>query len=142
MHPTRQNSSTATFFFPLEQPTRITPGVQLSVEFRANLVGDDYLWQWNTQLREEGSHGQITVDSRQSTFFGAPLSPESLKKRAAGYTPSLNAEGKVLEFALNMMTTESSLAGIAQQLLEQFSGRFRDLNSALAYAGELAVKYG
>ena len=66
----------------------------------------------------------------QSTFFGAPISPAQLRKRAAAYTPSLNEEGRITRFVLASMSNGAALGEIAQQVsaellvaLSQSSGR-------------------
>ncbi len=64
-----------TAFFPFRDPLAVTPGDRLSSHLRADVVGDDYVWRWNSSL-----NGKLQFE--QSTFFGMPVSTGSLQKRS------------------------------------------------------------
>lgn len=64
-------------FFPLSKPVRLAAGDVVSVGLEAKLVNGDYVWRWNTRLREE--------DFEQSTFSGMLLSLDHLKKWRASH---------------------------------------------------------
>jgi protein arginine N-methyltransferase 1 len=38
-------------FFPWPEAVELTPGDEVSVSLRADLVGDDYTWRWRTEIR-------------------------------------------------------------------------------------------
>ena len=61
----------------------------------ADLVDDDYIWGWDTRVLDEGDPGRIKADFKQSTFFGVPLSPAQLRKRADGHVPVLDEDGQI-----------------------------------------------
>jgi protein arginine N-methyltransferase 1 len=63
-------------FFPFCQPLQVGPGDRLSSHVRADVVGDDYVWRWNSSL-----NGKLRFE--QSTFFGVPVSAGSLQKRSS-----------------------------------------------------------
>ena len=125
-------------FFPPRQPVELTAGDAIEVTLKANLVGEDYIWSWNTRV---ASQGCAKADFRQSTFFGVPLSPERLGKRAASYEPALNEDGEVDKAALVLMAEGKRLESIAQGLAERFPLRFSSWQDALTRVGELSVKY-
>lgn len=66
-------------FFPFEQPVDVAAGDQINVRLQAQLIGDDYTWNWNTTISSQGK----TIGSfKQSTLLGAPLSTSELRQRA------------------------------------------------------------
>jgi protein arginine N-methyltransferase 1 len=71
-------------FFPLVQPVQLDPGDQVQVTFKADLVNDEYVWRWNTRVRDAAAPARLKADYRQSTFFGGPLNVPSLKLPGLG----------------------------------------------------------
>jgi protein arginine N-methyltransferase 1 len=65
-----------TAFFPFRQPLTVAAGDQISSYMRADVVGDDYVWRWNSSL-----NGKLQFE--QSTFFGMPVSAGSLQRRSS-----------------------------------------------------------
>jgi len=127
-------------FFPWLEPVPLVLGERVSVSLHADLVEDDYVWRWDTRIRDVG--GQVKADFRQSTFYGAPLAPGRLQQRAAGHVPELNGDGRIDRFILGLMDGGNSLGEIARRLAAEFPPRFAGVNEALARAGELSLKYG
>src|SRR5262249_9055399 len=83
-----------TAFFPWTTPVDLLPTDSITVTLLANLVGDDYIWCWNTRILAGGDPTKIKADFRQSTFYGVPLSPDRLRKQSRDHIPILNEEGK------------------------------------------------
>ncbi|MFN2493867.1 MAG: 50S ribosomal protein L11 methyltransferase [Pyrinomonadaceae bacterium] len=127
-------------FFPLSEPVLLEEGDRIFLELCADLVGDDYIWRWNTRVVSH-SADKIKAAFKQSTFFGVPLSPIQLRKRANTHVPELNEEGAIDKFILQQMDGETSLEKIAHQLIVKFPDRFADFKSALTIAGERSLKY-
>ena len=128
-------------FFPLQAPVALAAGDTVTVSLRADLAGGDYTWQWRTRVCAQGDASQVKADFRQSTFFGAPLSLASLRKRGAGYRPVLDEAGQVDRFMLSLMDGQATLDEIARRTLQEFPGRFAGWSEALTRAGELSVQY-
>ena len=82
-------------FFPWSTPITFAAGDIVSVAMKANLVGDDYVWSWDTCVLNQGHPRQIKARFKQSTFWGASLSLTSLHKRAANYVPAVNEDGQI-----------------------------------------------
>ena len=125
-------------FFPLTAPILVATGDTVSVSLAANLVGADYVWGWNTLVL---SQGMIKADFKQSTFFANILHPEQLRKISATHVPSLNDDGEVDRFILNLMDARNSLKEIALRLSERFPDRFAGSQDALTKVSELSLKY-
>ncbi|MBM4289874.1 MAG: methyltransferase domain-containing protein, partial [Deltaproteobacteria bacterium] len=74
-------------FFPWPEPMNLEPGDLVTVNLAANLVGDDYLWRWDSRILEQGRPERVKGEFRQSTFEGAVFSAAALRQRAAGHVP-------------------------------------------------------
>lgn len=128
-------------FFPLQEPVALAAGDTVTVALRADLAGGDYTWQWRTRVHAQGEADRVKADFRQSTFFGAPLSLASLRKRGAGYRPVLDKAGQVDRLMLSLMDGQATLDEIARRALQEFPGRFAGWSEALTRAGELSVQH-
>jgi len=74
-------------FFPWSAPVRLEPHQTVSVVLRADLVGGDYVWTWETRVNSGA--GTSLPHFRQSTFLGSPLSQVQLRKRALARTGAI-----------------------------------------------------
>jgi protein arginine N-methyltransferase 1 len=129
-------------FFPWSEPAALQVGDTVTVKLAANLVGRDYIWQWETLILDQGDPARIKADFKQSTFFGTSLSPSGLHKRASSYIPSLNDEGEIDRFVLTHMDGTKSSEEITLQLTQLFPNRFATFKDALTRVTDLAEKYG
>ena len=128
-------------FFPLTAPVTMAPGDTISVKLSADLVGDDYIWRWETQVFDQKKPNEIKADFKQSTFFSVPLTLEQLRKRESSYVPELDKEGQIDRLILSLMTGERSLGEIARRVANDFPDRFKSWQDALTRVGELSLKY-
>jgi protein arginine N-methyltransferase 1 len=128
-------------FFPWPAAVPLAAGDTVATALQADLVGEDYLWRWNTGVRGEGAAGQSKAEFSQSSFFGVPLSPAGLRKRAASHVPSLNEKGQADQLILALMARGTPLGEIARQVSAQFPNRFPSWHAALTHAGELSEQY-
>jgi type I protein arginine methyltransferase len=127
-------------FFPWLEPVPLISGETVSVSLHADLVGDDYIWRWDTRIRDVG--GQVKADFRQSTFFGDPLSPAKLRQMASDHVPALAKDGQIDRLILELMDGQTSLGDIARRLVAECPHRFASEREALTRVGELSLKYG
>lgn len=67
-------------FFPLSCPVDVATGDFVSVSLRADLVGKDYIWRWDTRITSAKPPGRVKAHLKQSTFFGQLRSPRSYVK--------------------------------------------------------------
>ena len=120
-------------FFPWPRPVTVKAGDAVEIDIDATLVGDEYTWTWRTRLGD--------TRFTQSTFFGACLSPETLRKRGAGHVPDLNEEGRVTLRVLEALGQRRPLGQIAEALLVEFPNRFTNRAECLGFVGNLSSKY-
>jgi protein arginine N-methyltransferase 1 len=128
-------------FFPWPRPVSLQPGDVVTVFLQANLVGNDYVWRWDTCIHPKGPSPQATARFQQSSLLGIPLSPAGLRKRAATHVPLLDEEGQIDQFILGLMDGTHTLAEMASRVMSQFPDHFSTLQNALTHVGELSQKY-
>ena len=119
-------------FFPWPQPVTVEAGDEIDVILRADLVGDRYMWGWETSTPK--------AKFTQSEFFGEPLSPDKLRKQAAAHVPRLNEDARDDQLILQLMGAGKPLGDIARELEAAFPGRFRRWEDALTRVGELSLR--
>jgi type I protein arginine methyltransferase len=125
-------------FFPWLQAVSVEAGQKIHVSLRADLVGDEYVWQWETRICGSDS---IARHFQQSTFQGANFTPESLRRRAADFVPSLSEEGQADRWLLQAMDGKTSLQQMAQAAAQRFPAIFPRWEKALHRAAELARQF-
>jgi hypothetical protein len=128
-------------FFPFTHPIEVVEGDRIQVMLRADFVREDYVWRWDSDFCT-ASNSVPVASFKQSTFFGAPLSPEQMRKQVANYKPALDQRGEARSFIMELMNGENSLAEIAERLAERFPQRYADwqvaLNEVTAVSREFA----
>ena len=128
-------------FFPWPASVACDIGDTVSIALRANLVGDDYIWSWDTCVRNQGNPGHVKASFKQSTFLADPLSLTILHKRASDHKPILNDHGRIEQRILQLMNGQNSLEEIAKQVAGQFSGRFVTWYEAMNHVSDVSEKY-
>ena len=128
-------------FFPWSEAVRLDVGDVVNVVLQANLIGDDYVWRWDSRILEQGDPERVKADFNQSTFYGVPLLPVRLQKQEAGYLPTLTEDGQVDRSILELMSERCSLGDIAETIRTQFPLRFAECQDALCYVCELSTRY-
>jgi protein arginine N-methyltransferase 1 len=128
-------------FFPWVRPVPLAAGDVVEVGLRADLVGADYVWGWNSRVRAGGPAGPVRADFRQSTFFGAGLAPGQLRRRAAGHRAELTEDGRIDSFILAHMNAGASVGDIAREVAQRFPRNFPTWQDALTRVGDLAERY-
>ena len=129
-------------FFPFSEPVAVDAGDVVKADLSARLMGDDYIWSWNTVVLQRGDAARPKASFCQSTFLGRPISRTNLQKRAASYTPALTEQGEAARFVLEGLARGVPLGEIAMQVQAKFPARFSRWESALGYVGDLAHQYG
>jgi protein arginine N-methyltransferase 1 len=128
-------------YFPWPEPVQLAPGDRVGIRLQAKLVGEDYIWRWDTQVRDQGDSGKIKSHFEQSTFHALPLSVVQLQKGAAAYKPTRNEEGENHLLILSMMDGGTPLGEIARRIQAQFPTHFPCWQDALAKVAELSATY-
>lgn len=128
-------------FLPWPLPVALVAGDRVTVSLAGHLVGEEYVWNWQTRIEEPGKAEPPKADFRQSSFLGLPLSPAMIKQMSQGHHPKLNEAGQVDRFILEQMDGHHSLEEIARQVAARFPSRFAQAPEALGRVQELSRKY-
>jgi len=126
-------------FFPWPRPVAVRAGDAIEVLLRADLVGDDYVWRWDSRVLDPKE--RVKAQFKQSQLHGEPLSPAKLRKRGASHVPRLTEAGRIDRLILQLMGEEKPLADIAREVAAQFPARFPRWEDALDHVGELSLRY-
>ncbi|HEU4768243.1 MAG TPA: hypothetical protein VFS77_12745, partial [Pyrinomonadaceae bacterium] len=125
-------------FFPLKEPVEVAAGHRIDVRLEARLIGDDYVWRWDTTVSWQG---ETQTSFKQSTLFGTPFSPAQLRKRANTYIPTLNDDGAIARFVLSNIDGSYSIEQIAHEVVKQFPQRFANADQAMDLVAQISEKY-
>jgi protein arginine N-methyltransferase 1 len=127
-------------FFPWPEAVPLAAGEHLHVQLEARLVGEHYVWRWETEVRDRA--GALRAELRQAELHGAALSPARLRRFALEHTPRLSEDGAIDQLALSLMDGGRSVAEIAEELQRRFPRAFPGLREARSRVAGLSVKYG
>lgn len=125
-------------FFPWPDAVDLQTGDIVNITLDARLVGDDYQWNWITEITSGGS---VVARFNQSTLQGAMLTRARLRKRSANFIPARTTAAEIDCFILNAMDHTTSLAVIAERLSAKFPESFKSTAEALARAGCVSERY-
>lgn len=128
-------------FFPWPQAVALEAGDTVEVLLRADLVGEDYVWGWETSVRRAASPERVDIHFRQSNFLQSPLSTRSLARRSSAHVPRLSEDGLCARFVMERMDGTVSLESLAHALCSEFPERFRSWQEGLNYVSELSARY-
>jgi len=117
----------------------VDKGDAITIRIRADLVGDEYVWTWRSDVADASGRTKVRFD--QSDFLGAIISDASLRKRGASHVPTLSEDGEVERFVLDHMEGRHNIGEIARLVEQHFPMRFGRAEDALAYVGDVAVRY-
>jgi protein arginine N-methyltransferase 1 len=127
-------------FFPWPEATRLKCGDRVTVRIDANFVHGDYVWSWNTLVMDGGSR-EMKATYRQSTFFGAPLSQDRLRRRGHAFVAAPNEDSHIDRRIIALMDEKLALGEIGSRILAEFPSRFKDWYAALTRVGDLSERY-
>ena len=132
-------------FLPWPTPVDLSPGDTVTVTVSARLVGNEYVWRWDTQLKSRsGSNGATPSFPlfHQSTFFGSDFSLAGLRASASQFQPKLNEEGRIQRHILSLMEGNKSLELISRDLVKSFPGRFKRWQDAFNLVSSISRNFG
>jgi precorrin-6B methylase 2 len=128
-------------FFPWDHRVTLSPNDEVHARIRARLIGQDYVWIWDTRVAGAGASDNFRESFSQSSFQAEVYSPTQLGKMHQDFLPNLNLDGKLCLSALQMMNAGVRLLDIARHILTEYPMRFTDLRSALGYVADLSKTY-
>lgn len=131
----------ASMFVPWIHPVQLVEGDAVCVELEANLVGDDYVWRWATQVKPSSLKGATREIFQQSMLSSLVLSPVKLRKGASDHAPFLSEEGVMARRVLQQMDGRTTIEEIARTLAAEYPAHFPRWLDAMKFAASLSQKY-
>lgn len=129
-------------FFPWPEPLEVCPGDTVTVTVSARLVGNDYVWRWDTQLTSASAAKEAEPPFRQSTFFATDFSFAELRASGSQLQPQLNENGLVQRRILALMEGNASLESIAHELVKDFPSKFQRWQDAFNLVASISRTFG
>jgi protein arginine N-methyltransferase 1 len=118
---------------------KVAAGDVVEVDLRADLVGADYVWSWQSAVRRAG--GVVAESFRQSTFLAEPMTPSMMQAISSRHIPDLGEDGEIDMLVLEHMRGRTSLGEIAAVLAARYPRRFTGEAEALRHVAELSLRY-
>ena len=109
-------------FFPWSTAVDLSEGDMVSVTLQAKLIGTDYVWTWDTRIESVNEPRVVKAQFKQSTFYGSPMSPTTLRKRAASHVPTVAEDGEIDRHILMLMDGNTPLNDIAARRRSRIRG--------------------
>src|SRR5260370_1201674 len=94
-------------FFPWPTPLLLCGGDEVQVQLRANAVGSEYVYGWETSVR--GKDGGAKAAFQQHDFLGQVLTVDRLRNLSSSFTPTLNEDGRIDRMILDGVASELML---------------------------------
>src|SRR5258708_18282138 len=126
-------------FLPWLEPVAVEKGQRIQLGLHADLVGQDYIWQWETRISTGSRNAEFHF--QQSTFQGANFSSQALARQAADYAPLLSEAGQADLWMLERMNGSTSLKKIAQSASVRFPRVFSSWQEAVQRATDLSQQF-
>jgi protein arginine N-methyltransferase 1 len=123
-------------FLPWLEPVKVEKGQKIQLGLHADLVGWDYIWRWETRISAAANNAELHF--RQSTFYGANYSPDTLRRQARDYAPFLPEAGQADVWMLQRMDGSATLQKIAESASERFPRLFSSWREAFRRAADLS----
>jgi type I protein arginine methyltransferase len=129
-------------FFPWPEALQVSSGDTVTVTISTRLVGNEYVWRWDTQLMSKNSQNGAKPPFRQSTFLGSDLSLADLRTSASKFQPQLNEDGRIHRRVLSLMEGKMSLEDISHELVKDFPSRFKRRQDAFNLVASISRNFG
>ena len=129
-------------FFPLLEPVTIAKGDTITLDIRADLVNDQYLWRWHTCIHSGDDPQVIKANYEQSTDLDSASESAVLHESVLNFRPSRSESGEIDHFLLGMMDGRNTIDQIAGQAQATYPLRFKTQREAQTYVNGLSQEYG
>jgi type I protein arginine methyltransferase len=124
---------------PWREPVVIEEGQEISVALRANLVGKDYIWRWETEIT--ATNGDKKTHFRQSTFEGAHISSHTLPAGGSRSHSGVDHRRRGGTLSAGSKDGRAWLKEIGKRAAERFPEVYSSQQEAFERASELARKF-
>jgi protein arginine N-methyltransferase 1 len=129
-------------FFPLLVPVVVNQGDMITLNIRADLIEEQYVWCWHTRIQSGDNPQAIKADFEQSTDLQGRLDSAVPHNQVLNFRPARSQAGEIDHFILEKMDGRHTIDQIARQVQEKYSSRFKTQKEAQFYVNDLSQEYG
>lgn len=129
-------------FFPLLVPVVVNQGDMITLNIRADLIEEQYVWCWHTRIQSGDNPQAIKADFEQSTDLQGRLDSAVPHNQVLNFRPARSQAGEIDHFILEKMDGRHTIDQIARQVQEKYSARFKTQKEAQFYVNDLSQEYG
>jgi len=140
-HPGAPTTIAGQLYFPWPEPVALQSGDCVEARIRARLIGDDYVWAWDTDVRPTAMPG-VPQTFRQSTLQGSVWTSERLAARRLDARTTLEPKGRAALEVLRAMEHGAAAREIAAALVGQYPAEFPEMRQSLGFVSDLQSAYG
>lgn len=126
-------------FFPWKSPVELAVGDNVTVKLQAFLVGGEYTWRWQSEIRRGN---ELVAQYNQSTFFATPLAKSALRTQESGYVAQPTPDSYIDQFILSQLDGQQTVQMVAKTVAEAFPARFNGWEMASGRVSALIKRYG
>ena len=119
-------------FFPWPEAVPVALHDAVAATVHAKLVGDAYVWNWESRVLGQGDPAKVTASFKQSTFWSGYFAPARLRRRASDHVPTLNEDGVIDRLILDLVDGQTPSEQIARRLSIRFPARFPAWEDAIS----------
>jgi type I protein arginine methyltransferase len=124
-------------FFPWPCPTALEKGDVATVEIRANFIGDEYLWRWNTSIqRANGKLPDSPERWQQTTGHHMIRSPKELRKGLPSHRAQLNPHGQLTLDALRLISEGNTTESLVDWLISNHGATIQSRAEAAQFLAD------
>jgi len=127
-------------FLPFAQPVALKSGQTVVARIQAKLLGPDYTWGWDCEVRDEASEA-TKLSFQQSTFLKQVHVPEILKAGSDRHTPDMTPMMEIDQTCLGLVKEGRSLGEIAQVITDKYADQLTTFERALDHVANLMRRY-
>ncbi|MEL7217891.1 MAG: hypothetical protein AAGK01_05615, partial [Pseudomonadota bacterium] len=127
-------------FLPLSEPIQFKRGETMRARIRAMLLGADYTWNWDCEVRDPGT-GAVRHTFRQSTFLREVHVPAELQNGSNLRVPEKTAQMDIDRDFLDLVGEGRSLGDIAEALSKKHTAQLPTVEQALDHVANIMRRY-
>jgi protein arginine N-methyltransferase 1 len=128
-------------YLPWPSPVRLQRGDWVEARIQAHLVGENYVWAWDTTVRSAAADGLLRT-FHQSSLQGSTWTSEWLASHRIDARPTLGPRGRAALEVLQAMERGTAVGEISEALMKGFPEEFHELPQSLSFVSGLQGTYG
>lgn len=130
-------------FMPFTEAVDMAAGDRVQVRFRATLSGDNYIFNWDSDIID-GLSGNVRQKFRQSNFLSRIFSPEKLKTLSSDFVPEASETLAIDHDCLALVRdgTGRTIDDIARSIRAKYAHRFASHQQSLDHVVTFLKRYG